>query len=287
MKSRFLAVAAITGAALLATAGIASAAPSRGVVVNWRAASHTATVATAGGKLLAIHTAKAVRPGAKVRIAKLTKLSNGTFRGRLVRAGKVRTAHFRAQVTGRVKGHVVLSAHGTTFVVRTAKVRSSHERGGDDGGATTTPTTPGAPPAGGAASCATPPPTGQYVIADVTITQTGELECEDMDDDHGVAGAVEIEGTVTSLGACAPGPSYAAPAYDPSAPSATPGLSPICVAIEDDGVGAAFTLLVPDPTQFAVGDEIEAKATKNADGTFTLVSASDDDEGEHHGGSDD
>src|SRR5665647_18931 len=86
MKARILGCVALAGLTALVPAASAAtkAHPAhRGVVVDWRAHSHTATLALPGGHLIAVHSARRVRPGTKVKFATLTQLGNGTFSGSL------------------------------------------------------------------------------------------------------------------------------------------------------------------------------------------------------------
>ena len=173
MKKRTL-VALLAGAAVLVPASAMAAAPKKGVVVDFRAHSKTATVAAAGGRLVAVHTAKRARVGSVVKLKAARQLLNGTFSARLVKVGRARHALVRAKVVARVGRNLMLSARGTTFVVK-LRGKRAHER-------TTTP------------------PVGATVMTNVTIMDDGELEATDVNEVAApVAGqTLEIEGKLTA-----------------------------------------------------------------------------------------
>ncbi|MFN8109474.1 MAG: hypothetical protein U0Y82_06460 [Thermoleophilia bacterium] len=117
MKSTVIA-GMLAGACLLAPA-VASAAPKAGVVVDYRAASHTATVAGRSGTLTAVHTATAAHVGDVVRVRKLQRLANGTRAARLITTGTSTHARVRGMVVAATPDSIAIGAAGTTFVVRT------------------------------------------------------------------------------------------------------------------------------------------------------------------------
>ena len=172
MKKRIL-LALIAGAAVLVPASAMAAAPRKGVVIDFRAHSKTATVAAAGGRLVAVHTSKRARVGSVVRLSSARQLRNGTFSARLVRVGRARHARIRAKVVARVGRSLMLSARGTTFTVKLRGRRTMEH--------TATP------------------PVGSTVVADVTIMDDGELEAADVNETAApVAGqTLEVEGNVT------------------------------------------------------------------------------------------
>ena len=173
MKKRIL-LALIAGAAVLVPASAMAAAPRKGVVIDFRAHSKTATVAAAGGRLVAVHTSKRARVGSVVRLSSARQLRNGTFSARLVRVGRARHARIRAKVVARVGRSLMLSARGTTFTVKLRGRRTMEH--------TATP------------------PVGSTVVADVTIMDDGELEAADVNETAApVAGqTLEVEGNVTA-----------------------------------------------------------------------------------------
>lgn len=173
MKKRIL-LALIAGAAVLVPASAMAAAPRKGVVIDFRAHAKTATVAAAGGRLVAVHTSKRARVGSVVKLSSARQLRNGTFSARLVRVGRARHARIRAKVVARVGRSLMLSARGTTFAVKLRGRRTMEH--------TATP------------------PVGSTVVADVTIMDDGELEAADVNETAApVAGqTLEVEGNVTA-----------------------------------------------------------------------------------------
>ena len=173
MKKRIL-LALIAGAAVLVPASAMAAAPRKGVVIDFRAHAKTATVAAAGGRLVAVHTSKRARVGSVVKLSSARQLRNGTFSARLVRVGSTRHARIRAKVVARIGRSLMLSARGTTFAVKLRGRRTMEH--------TATP------------------PVGSTVVADVTIMDDGELEAADVNETAApVAGqTLEVEGNVTA-----------------------------------------------------------------------------------------
>jgi len=126
MRQRRLMVGAAAAAALIAPVALASAAHGPhhrapapfGTVVDWRAASHTATIARPSGQLFAIHSRIRIVVGTRVAVRHLTRLKNGTYSGTLVREGRTRRLRVRGVVVANLgpRGFAV-GAAGTTFVV--------------------------------------------------------------------------------------------------------------------------------------------------------------------------
>ena len=245
MKTRNLACGALAGLAVLAPISAAGAKPAAtphrvGVVVDYRLASHTATVALPGGKLIAVHTARGVRPGSRVRLAGLTQLANGTYTGTLRASGRARRARVRGTVMAHLgSGAIVVSARGTSFVVRLAK--PGHRRSAKHSN-----------------EIASGPAVGTPISTVVSIGAGGRLDCGEI---HELAApdpnaAIDVEGRISAMD------------------EATRTLA---VTTEDDGLSADFAVVVPDTidiTAFAVGDEIEGSVIANPDGTFTLQGSS-------------
>jgi hypothetical protein len=154
-----------------------AAAPKKGVVVDFRAHAKTATVAAAGGRLIAVHTAKKARVGSIVKLSGARQLRNGTFAAKLTKVGRARHALVRAKVVARVGRSLMLSARGTTFAVKLRGKRSMEH--------TSTP------------------PVGSTVVANVTIKDDGELEATDVNETAApVPGqTLEIEGKLTAASA--------------------------------------------------------------------------------------
>ncbi|MEA2385072.1 MAG: hypothetical protein QOH72_5043 [Solirubrobacteraceae bacterium] len=105
---------------------------------------------------------------------------------------------------------------------------------------------------GSAAADATVPPVGQQVVVTITVQPGGVLE-EDGVDEQGMDQEVEIEGVVMAI--------------DPAAHTVSVSSS------DDDTTGGVVTVGFPatfDLSGVAVGNEIEIKAIRQADGTFVL-----------------
>jgi hypothetical protein len=124
----------------------------------------------------------------------------------------------------------------------------------------------------------TMPAVGQNATVDVTLTNDDELEADDVQTD-GQAATFELEGIVKAV--------------DQAAQTVT------VTADDDDQLGGDLVVTFPagsDLSGLVAGQEIELRVTKNADGTFSAVSAAGDDEqgddagegdhqgGDHHGG---
>ena len=103
-----------------------------------------------------------------------------------------------------------------------------------------------------------------HVGHDVTVRihlRRGRAELEGVRDHGEDDGTVELEGVVQSVDAT--------------------GRTLTLSADDEDESGGTITVLLPDgfdPTSFHVGDEVELVATLNADGTYTAVSSSGDDD---------
>ncbi len=235
---RLLLMATLASACVVGPA-VAQAAPRSGVVVDYRARSHTAAVAAPGGRVLAVHTGKAYRVGARVNIRNLRRLHNGTFAASLVRTGHASRARLRGVIVAKLgRRAIAIGAKGTTFVVKMRRTRVHRAFSG-------------------------PLTVGTTVVADVSIDGT-ELEADDVTAvQTATAGQMlELEGRVAPGGVTAPDP--------------TTGMRTFTVTISDDGVTADFVVQVPDPTvdltAITPGAEVELNVTANGDGTFTLAS---------------
>lgn len=239
MNRKFL-VGALVSAAIVPAA--ASAAPKVGTVVDYRPASHTATVAGKSGALFAIHTAK-VRVGSRVRIKSMRMLSNGTHAARLIKTGRVKHALIHGVVVSTIGTQaLVIGAKGTTFVVKTGTSTTFKRTNSFDGVA------PG-------------------TVVNVKVSFDGaELDAEAV---HEIKAPVDgqqlhVEGRVAEVNL---------------------DTRTITVATRDDGLVSVIPVQVPDVTvdltKWVVGAEVEFHVALNADGTYTLVSASrNDDENE-------
>lgn len=251
---RSLLVAVVAGACVVGPA-VAQAAPRSGVVVDYRAHSHTATVATKSGKLIAVHTRKAVRVGTRVNVNSLRRLSNGTLAATLARTGRARHARIRGVIVAKPGRHAIaIGTKGATFVVKTGHSRVHH-------------------------AFSNPLTVGMTVMADVSINGD-ELDADDVTAIQGAKSGqmLELEGTVSKV--------------DTMLRTLTITVSDDGVSA-DFTVKVPDTTI--DLTTFKLQSEVELNVTANGDGTFTLQSgdengdeqeADDDDGGDDsgHGG---
>lgn len=199
MRGRNIARGALVGAAVLipATAQAAVAPATSGVVVNYRAQSTTATVATSGGQLLALHTGR-VRAGSRVRVSNVRQLANGTLAGKLNVTGTARRATVSGVVAARIgRRAIALSGPGTTFMIRLGRRATK------------------------SALQVTPQyGVGSTVKVDVAITPKGDLMGDDVTVvTPTVAPTFELEGMVKAIGT-----GTTAPTVDPTSGCVT-GLS--------------------------------------------------------------
>ena len=247
MRHRTMIVGVLAGAAALAPAALVSAAPAShhathhrpvpfGVVVDWRAASHTVTVARPSGQLYAIHSRARVTVGATVVIHHLTKLRNGTYAGAIVRVGRAHNARVRGRVVANLgRRGFALGAVGTTFVV--------------------SPGHPGlARNAARNSTSLSSPPVGATVVADVQFTgnDLSEIDVHDLCG-CAVSGAVEIGGRLVAIDTTA---------------------HTIVITDQNDGNPVSYTVDMPtsvDLSTLTIGQEIHVLATPNGDGTYTFA----------------
>jgi hypothetical protein len=218
----------------------AGAALFHGVVVAKQTSRHALIVASPNGTVRTVRTGRMdIRAGARL-VVHARKLPDGTYRSSaLTVRSRVRHAHVRAVVVRLRHGRMVVSAGHSAFTIRTARRFIN---------------------AGVAGSGPGPQP-GDVIDAKVTISQTGELEEEDMDE-VGQADTIELNGTLTAM----------TPPTD-----TTPGSLTVKVG------GLSFDIVVPpggDVSKLKVGDRVHVKAS--VDGTtLTLVKVGqDDDQGE-------
>ena len=228
---RLLVTVGLVGACIIVPAA-AQAAPRTGVVVDYRSRSHTATVALKTGRLLAIHTGKAVRVGSRVRVTRLRTLRNGTSAASLVRIGKAKHARIKGVVVARIgRGAIAIGARGTTFMVRTRHAKTRRAFSMDDVLAV-----------------------GTTVVADVSINGS-ELEADDVTALQAPQPGqmLELEGRVSAV--------------DPLLRTLTISVKDDGLAADFKVLVPDTTI---DLTKFVVGAEVELHVTSNGDGTFTL-----------------
>jgi hypothetical protein len=325
MRHRRILVGAIAGASIVTPVALAAAAPGShhaahhpipfGTVVDWRAASHTATIARPSGQLLAVHTRSRLAVGTTVAARHLTRLKNGTYAGTLVRDGRVRRVRVRGVVVADLRGRgFALGAAGTTFVVHSGHHGASWKN----------------------SAAQESVPVGSTVIADVQVGSGGSLSEIDVHDLTSATAPVEISGILTAMDPVAgtivvtdthDGVTTAytievPPTVDMSTLTlgqeihvlATPNpdgtyslaVAPVTLQLEgtitaidttantitvtntDDGVTLSFVIDIPssvDIGSFQIGVEVELQVVQNADGTYSLAQSCDNSDGEDAGGS--
>src|SRR5205085_3524304 len=188
-------------------------------VVARNAKRHTHAVASHTG---AVHTVRVTRLRASVgsRVAVTAKaLRDGTFRlSTLALRGRARHARIHGVVARRLRGGLLISAGHSMIRVASAR-RVAAAGGGRE------------------------PQPGDIVDATVTVTSSGELDDDDVED-VGHADKIELQGTLTAL----------------TAPTATTTGS-LTVKVGDQ----SFDVVVPAgfnlPSSLKVGDRVEVKAS--------------------------
>ena len=230
-RMRVPAGALLALAAALAMAAPASAAVSvRGTVVHRNARTHSFVVAAANGHLTKVRSRHMVRPGRTVRVAG-HRMRDGSIAATRIRAG---AAHRRARLRGTV---TFANRRAGRFTVSSAagsisvRARRSGVRAADDG----------------------LPAVGQQVMVTITIAPGGVVDEDDVNELGMDQGEVELEGVVQAV---------------------NPAAHTVAITASDDGA-AGGTVTVGFPATFdlsgvAVGNEIEIKAVRQADGTFVL-----------------
>ena len=230
-RMRVPAGALLVLAAALATAVPASAAVSvRGTVVHRNARTHSFVVAAAQGHLTKVRSRHTVRLGRTVRVAG-HRLRDGSIAATRIHAG---AAHRRARLRGTV---TFANRRAGRFTVSSAagsisvRAQRSGVRAADDG----------------------LPAVGRQVMVTITVAPGGVVEEDDVNELGMDEGEVELEGVVQAV---------------------DPGAHTVAITASDDGAGGG-TVTVGFPATFdvsgiAVGNEIEVKAVRRADGTFVL-----------------
>jgi hypothetical protein len=236
------------GAALLAslaTGGVAQAKPAKaaasqlkGTVVHRIVHAHAFVIADAHGKMTAIHATRSPAVGRRVTVG-VRLLRNGRFAAkRIVVGAHVRKTRIRGTVTfaNRRGGTFVVSARGVSLLVR----RGARGRVR-------------------AASAPGIPGVGTIVTVDANLDQNGEIQAESIDEQGVDSGVIDLEGVITAV--------------DPAKRTLT------ITADDDEQSGASLTVHLPDTfdlTAFTVGDAVELEATLDADGSYTAVQSSKD-----------
>jgi hypothetical protein len=225
--------------AVLAAGGVASAATLKGTVVHKNKRARSFVVAEPSGRLRAVHANKSPALGRRV-VVTARKLRNGTFAAQRVRVGKKSR---RARIRGRVtyasarRGLFVVSARGVSLVVHKRRARAR---------------------AASAAATGLPP-----VGSDVTVTGSLDdqgVDADTIENDGEHHNFVDLEGIVLAISA--DGKTLTLSADD-----------------NDDVSGGTVTVHLPDgfdASRYAVGHEVQIRASLNPDGTYTAVGSSDD-----------
>ena len=234
--SRRLRVPASALVALGAVLVLAAPAPAavssvHGTVVHRNAKTRSFVVAAANGRLTKVRSRHAVRVGRTVRVSG-HRMRDGSLAASHVRTG---ARHLRA----RLRGTVTFANRRTGRFTVSSSAGSIAVRAHGAGAAR--------------AADDTMPPVGQQVVVTITVSPGGALEEDNVDELGMDEGEVEVEGVVTAI--------------DPTAHTVT------ITASDDDAAGGTVTVGFPatfDLSGIAVGNEIEVKAVRQADGTFVL-----------------
>jgi Copper binding periplasmic protein CusF len=167
-----VAAAVLSAAALTAlVAGPASAQTLKGTVVDRNANARTFVVASAAGRLHAVHAKRVPAVGRRVRVG-ARALRNGTFAARSLRlAGRTHHARLHGTVSfvDRHKHAFVVSAAGASVVVDTP------------------------------ASQQQMPNVGNVVDVNTTVGDQGDLEADDVNEQGEDHNGLELEGVVQSV----------------------------------------------------------------------------------------
>jgi hypothetical protein len=243
-------IAALALAAVLGLSAQASASTVKGTVVYSNKSAHSFVVAGRSGHLTLVSSRKFVRAGSKVRVSG-RKLKTGAIKAKHLRVrGHARRARLRGLITWSSAKGFTVAARGASLLV--------HRSRSDD-----------------------PAPLGAPVQTGVTIDDQGDLNEDNCHQVGDMPGQVKLEGTVLST--------------DPVAETITisgdddeaehMGGAQMSDDQGDDDVNPMIVVHVPDATQFTVGDRVELIVTgPAADGSFTLVSVDEDNQGEDHSG---
>lgn len=229
----------LLAAAALAAPALASAAPATGVVLKVDRKAGRIAVADAAGKVSLVHlrAGVAVKVGRRVRLD-LRGLRNGTFAASRVRVlGVARTAHVRGYVVAvHARRSFTLAAQGAVLTLH----RGSTPAARGHALRTIQARTDGGPAV------------GSQVDATVTAGADGRLDATQVTEVAPSASVGAIGGTLTALGATS-------------------------LTVHNDG--ATVTLAIApgfDTSAFALGDQVLAYFTKQADGSLGLTALSAD-----------
>jgi hypothetical protein len=165
---RKVGLAGFAAVLVLALAGTASAQTLRGTVVHRNARAHSFVVANSRGMLSAVHARKTLKTGRVVRVSAV-RLRNGTFSLRSAHVlGRTRHARIRGTVTFVKRGAYVVSAPGTSVLVK-------------DGSPSQTPSV------------------GDQVQVNGTIDDQGDIDEQDVQQVGTDTGNMNLEGVVLAV----------------------------------------------------------------------------------------
>jgi hypothetical protein len=239
-RLRVPAGALVAAAAALVMAAPAPAAVSvRGTVVHRNAKTRSFVVASATGRLTKVRSRHAARLGRTVRVSG-RRLRDGSIAASHVRTGARRSrARLRGTVTFANRRAGRFTVSSAAGSISVRAHRAGAARAADD----------------------TLPAVGQQVVVTITVSPGGVIDEDNVDELGMDQGEVEIEGVITAL--------------DPNAHTVT------VTASDDDASGGTVTVGFPatfDLSGLAVGNEVEIKAIRQADGTFVLSKLETDNE---------
>lgn len=235
----------VAGVAVLAAAGPATAAPRTvsGTVVDHNTRAHAFVLAAPSGKLTKLYVPAKRRLPAIGRTVKVRFRPGKVVKTKLqavsIKLGRIRRG--ATKVRGTVtyadpgSGSFTVSAGGASLLIKA--------RSGKSGGRIS------------AAAADAVPPVGNIVLVVTRVAPTG-IEAEQVDDLGVDEGEIEVEGIVKSVDL------------------ATNTL--VVSADDDDESGATVTITLPeayDLSQVQVGDQVQLKLARQADGTFALLEA--------------
>jgi hypothetical protein len=251
--------------AALVVAAPAGAKTLHGTVVHHNSSAKSFVLAARSGKLTVVRarTSPAVGRVAAVKVRR----SHGASVARRIRLrGHARHAKLRGRVSFSGSHAFAISVAGASIVVR-------------DNGRT--------------------PRVGSTVTTRVTIDDNGDLESDDVNEDHPPSnGAMELEGTITAVDAAGKTLTVFADDNCDDQGDDDQGDDDQGEDQGDDDQGEdtpasnpttctpTVTVHVPDTidiTQFHVGDEVELVVTPQADGSFLLQSVDDNEQGDDNG----
>jgi hypothetical protein len=259
-RKTLFAIAALALMAVLGLSSQASAATVKGTVVHANKSAHTFVVASRTGRLTKVSSRRSARAGSVVKVTG-RKLKSGSLKAKRLRVGgHKRHARLHGLVTwASAKGFTVAS-RGASLLV--------HRSSSDD-----------------------PAPLGAPVNTDVTIDDQGDLNEDNCHKVGDVPGQLKLEGVVLSTDTAAQTITISGDddEGDDSAQASDDGgdqgdQNDQGDDDQGDDVSPQIVVHVPDASAFTVGQKVELIVTgPAADGSFTLVSVDQEDNGDNSG----